>query len=443
MHLFPKWLRNKLAKDPLATAPVHDGFGEAIPSPLRPLPTGLSWTFRSLAVPNFRILWFGMFFSMAAMQINIVARSWLAYQISGSALTLGTVAMARGLPQLILSPLAGVAADRFDKRKLLILSQCGLCALSVVNAVLVHMGIIQIWHLIVIGMFQGIAFPFTIPVRQAYIPELVDEDKLPNALAMDSSGRNVNHVLAPSLAGLLIAWHPAAAFYIIALLYLGATITLLRLPPSKLSAAAHAAHKGVLEDMMVGFRYIINHPVLLTLIVMGFLGVVLGMPFQLLLPVFQVDVLHVGPSQLGFMYTAIGIGALFGSLIVAYHSDDPRKGLFQMLAGIGFGVSLVLFAISSIYWVSLALLVIVGFASQGFLTFNRMKILLSTDKELYGRVLGVYQMTWALMPVAAFFMGGLVDAVGALVTIAAAGTLLVVFITFLALTHPSIWHRDE
>ncbi len=440
MDLLPKWLRNLLDKDPVGTAPVHDGLGEAIPSSSSPLRTGLSGTFRSLAVPNFRILWFGMFFSMAAMQINIVARSWLAYQISGSALALGTVAMARGLPQLILSPLAGVAADRFDKRKLLILSQCGLCALSLVNAVLVHMGIIQIWHLIVIGMFQGIAFPFTIPVRQAYIPELVDEDQLPNALAMDSSGRNVNHVLAPSLAGVLIAWQPAAAFYIIALLYLGSTLTLFRLPPSKLSAAAH---KGVLEDMMVGFRYIINHPVLLTLIVMGFLGVVLGMPFQLLLPVFQVDVLHVGPSQLGFMYTAVGIGALFGSLIVAYHSDDPRKGLFQMLAGIGFGVSLVLFAISSIYWVSLTLLVIVGVASQGFLTFNRMKILLNTDKKLYGRVLGVYQMTWSLMPVAAFFMGGLVDAVGALVTVAAAGTLLVVFITFLALIHPSIWHREE
>jgi MFS family permease len=381
-----------------------------------------------------------MFFSMAAMQINIVTRTWLAYHISGSALALGGVALARGLPQLILSPIAGVAADRFDKRKLIILSQSCLCALALANALLVHLGIVQIWHLIAIGMVQGIAFPFTMPVRQAYIPELVDKDQLPNALAMDASGRNANRVLAPSLAGLLIAWHPTAAFYMVTFLYLGAMITLFYLPSSKPSTASQ---KSALQDMMAGFRYITGNQLLLILMLMSFVAIVLGMPFQHLLPVFQADVLKVGPSELGFMYTAVGIGALFGSLIVAYGSDDPRKGLFQIAAGIGFGVSLVIFAISSTYWLSLALLVIVGFASQGYLTLTRMLVLLNTDKEMYGRVMGVYMMTWSLLPVSMLPLGALVDAVGAPVAVAAAGTLLALFIIIFASIRPSIWHKDE
>ncbi len=267
----------------MAAERTHDVLGEGPPSSSRPMPTGFSGTFSSLAVPNFRTLWFGMLFSMAAMQINIVARSWLAYSLSGSALTLGIVAVARGLPSIILSPLGGVVADRFDKRRVLILSQSSMCALSMVNAVLVHLGVIRVWHLVVIGLFQGIVFPFTMPARQAYIPELVDKGDLANALAMDSTGGNLNRVVAPSVAGVLIAWHPVVAFYAVAVFYVGAVLTLIRLPSPRFLAAAH---ESALQEMMVGLRYLIGHPVLLPLMAMSFLAIVFGMPFQQLLPVF-------------------------------------------------------------------------------------------------------------------------------------------------------------
>ena len=135
-------------------------------------------SFNSLAIPNFRILWLGMLFSMGAMQMNIISRSWLAYHISGSGLALGLVALGRGAPQLILAPIGGAAADRFDKRKLLIISQFSLVVLSLVNAVLVQLHVIQIWQLVVIGFVQGIIFPFTMPTRTAYISDIVDEDAL-------------------------------------------------------------------------------------------------------------------------------------------------------------------------------------------------------------------------------------------------------------------------
>ncbi len=377
---------------------------------------------------------------MAAMQINMVTRSWLAYDISGSGLVLGIVALARGLPSIILSPIGGVAADRFDKRKLLIMSQSIMCILALVNAVLVHTGIIQVWHLVALGLFQGAAFPFTMPTRQAYIPDMVGVDQLPNALAVDSSGKNLNRVLAPSLAGVLIFWHPTVAFYAIALLYLGAVLTLFRLPSPKPSTLEH---ENAFREMMIGFRYILGNRTLLILIVMGAFAVVLGMPFQQLLPVFQVDVLHVGPAELGFMYTAVGIGALFGSLAVAFHSDNPHRGLFQVISGIVFGAMLIPFALSNVYWVSLALLIIVGFASQAYMTFNRMLVLLNTDTKLYGRVMGVYMMTWSLLPVAMLPMGALVDAVGAPLTVAVAGALLSIFIIGPALILPGTWRKPR
>ncbi|MFH1169184.1 MAG: MFS transporter [Chloroflexota bacterium] len=433
-----EWL-SKPSSDSVTVARVPADNGAAVAaSASKSLPLGLSQAFNSLSIPQFRVLWFGMFFSMSAMQINIVARSWLAYDISGSGLMLGVVALARGLPQIIMSPFGGVAADRFDKRKLLILSQSSLCFLALLNAVLVNLGIIQIWHLVVIGLLQGMVFPFTMPTRQAYIPELVGEAQLPNALAVDSSGRNLNRVLAPSLAGLLIAWHPTIAFYAIAILYLGAVLTLYRLPAPRMTDASHSS---AVEAMTAGFRYIISHRKLLSLIAIGFLTVIFGMPFQELLPVFQATVLRVGPAELGFMYTAAGIGALAGSLAVAFRSDHPRKGLLQVISGVGFGVMLIPFAISSTYWLSLVLLVLVGFTSQASLTFNRMLVLIDTDRNMYGRVMGIYMMTWSLMPIATLPMGALVDAVGAPLTIAVAGGLLAVSIIALALVLPALWRK--
>lgn len=392
---------------------------------------GLKRTFSSsFSVQGYRWLWFGMLFSVAAMQINIVARSWLAYNISGdSALALGLVAMARGLPQLVLSPIAGVAADRLDKRKLLVFAQTGVGVLCFVNAVLVQLGVIQVWQLVVLGLFQGMIFPFTMPARQAYIPELVGKEGLPNALAMDSAGRNLNRVLAPTIGGILIAWNPTIAFYAVAVFYLCSALTLLRIPKPKPIVGEQGS---VRQEMMIGFKYIMSRSTLYVLIIMGFLAVVLGMQYQQLLAVFQATVLKVGPTELGEMYTVVGVGAIFGSIIVAYYSDHPRKRLFLIIAGIAFGGLLIPFGLSTTLWFSLVMLGLVGLASEVFMTFNRMLVLLTTDARFYGRVMGIYVMTWSLMPVATLPTGALVDAVGAPLTVAVAGALLVVSIAVLA-----------
>jgi MFS family permease len=377
--------------------------------------------FQSLQIDQFRILWIGMLFSMAAIQMNIIARAWLAYDISGLGFAIGLVAISRGIPQLICSPFGGVAADRIEKRKLLVIAQSILVGVSLMTAILVHAGIVQIWHLMLLGVIQGSAAPFMMPTRTALMSDLVGERKLPNAIALDSTGRNLNRVMAPAIAGLLLAWSPAIAFYVITLLYAVAVMMMLRLPESN---PEDGESDGVLADAAYGFRYIRQQPALIMLIGLAFFMVMLGMPFQQLLPVFQSDVFNVGPSQLGFMYTAVGIGAIVASLAVAYLSESRRKILILIGSGAGFGVSLLLFAVSGVYLLALGFLILVGFMSQAFMTMNKTLIMLNTDKKLYGRVMSVYQMAFSLMPLALLPMGLLVDSIGPSITVAAAGLIL-------------------
>lgn len=402
--------------------------------------TGRLGTFASFEIPNFRLLWLGMLFSMGAMQMNIIDRSWLAYHISGSALALGLVALGRGLPQLILAPVGGAAADRFDKRKLLIFSQFSLMLLSLVNAVLVQLHVIQIWQLIVIGVFQGIFFPFTMPTRTAYIGDLVDEKRFSNALALDSTGRNLNRVIAPSLGGILIAVSPTIAFYAIALFYLFAGLTIIRLPSPQ---AVTARTRSMMSDMVVGLRYLKARNSLILLIGMAFVMVLLGGPYQQLLPVFQVNVLHVGPTALGLMYTAVGAGAVFGSLAAVYASESPNKRKIQLGAGIAVGLSLAAFAFSTSIVAAMFFLVIVGFMTDGYFTINRILVMLETDREFYGRVVSIYMMTWSLMPLALLPMGVLTDSIGAPITIGISGLILAAFIGGVTMFSPNIRRREE
>lgn len=393
----------------------------------------LGRTFAALALPKYRNLWLGMLFSMGAMQMEIVARSWLAYELSGSAFVLGIVALARSLPQIALSPLAGVVADRFDRRQILLASQSVMVVLSFITAILVQTGLIQVWHLIALGVVQGLAFPFTMPTRTAFMSDLVDRKNMANALALDSTGRNLNLIVAPSIAGILLAYSPMLAYYSSASLYALAVFTLFQLPTGSRGGAGKG---GAFAEMAVGFRYIREQRVLLALIVMGAVPVLLGMPFQQLMPVFQSDVLHVGESALGFMFAAVGVGALTGSLAAAYLATSEHMVRVQLASGVFFGLALVGFALSPSYVVALGFLVLVGITSQTYLTINRSRLMLNTDPKLFGRVSSVQIMAWYFMPASLLPMGFLSDQIGVDITVAFAGLLVTAIIGGAALRFP-------
>lgn len=378
--------------------------------------------FSSLRVYQFRILWFGMLFSMAAMQMDMVARSWLAYDITGSGVAIGLVALSMGVPRFFVAPFAGAAADRVDKRMLLAVTQLLRVGLALAVAVPVLFDLIEIWHMMVLGVFQGLTSSFMMPARTAFISDLVDDRDLPNAIALDSTGRNLNRIVAPALAGVLIWLSPATAFFAIAVFFTLAMFTVLRLPAA---LPESAPTESMLRSTQRGFAYLWERRALLLQLGLAILIVLLGMPYRHLLPVFQKDVFEVGPSALGIMYTAIGAGAIVASLLVAYFAESPRLQQILMLSGVGFGIALTAFALSGSYLVGLALLAVVGFASQVFLTINKTLLMVATDRAYYGRVMSIYMMGFSLTPIALLPMGAAVDAIGAPVTIAAAGVVII------------------
>lgn len=393
-------------------------------------------TFESLANPSFRVLWFGMLASYMAMNMNILARGYLAFNLSGSATVLGVVTMMRGLPQLFLSPVGGVIADRVDKRKLLLFTQVAMAGLAVINALLIGFGVIHVWHLAALGLAEGFVFAFNMPSRQAIIPELVPDEHLMNAVALNNSGMNLTRIVGPSLAGGLIAFGDfgmEAVFYLVALCYAGFIYSLWRLPRRRAGRAAPP--KGpFLQQLTGGLRYIAGYPALLILIGMAFVPVIFGMPYQTLLPVFAKRVLDVGAGGLGMLSAASGFGALAGSLTVATMSRYKHKDLLQIGFGVLFGVALVGFALTPFFLGAIGWIFLVGLAGNAYMALNSTMIMATTERAYHGRVMSVYMMTWSLMPLSALPVGKLVDIAGVGPTMAMAGAIVACFVLIVGAT---------
>src|SRR6185312_9200825 len=228
-------------------------------------------TFQSLEVPDFRILWFGFMGSWMAMQMQQVARGYLAYKLTGNALSLGLVTLAMGIPRIFLSPLGGVIADRFPKRTVLLWTQAGLGCTALFAAILVSTGVINIQLLMVVGLIQGTAFALNMPARQAYLPQIVGKgDQLANAIALNTAGMNLMRVVGPAIAGVLIAIPfigVAGVYYIFAACYLWVWWSVFRI---KNPGRVAGTRRNVRSSLGDGFGYIRKHRLLLTLMSLSF-----------------------------------------------------------------------------------------------------------------------------------------------------------------------------
>jgi MFS family permease len=382
-------------------------------------------TFQALENDAFRTLWLGMIASYLAMQMSLIARGYLAFQISGSAAALGLVTMARGLPQLFLSPFGGVAADRIDKRQMLILSQVATASLAALTATLIALGVIEIWHLVVIGLVEGAVWAFNMPPRQAIVAEIVDEQHLMNAIALNNAGLNFTRIAGPAIAGVLIsvAWiGVGGVFYLVAISYAAFILALVNLPRERNVSAKPAG--SVLGQMASGFTYTWRNRPLFLLMMMAFIPIIFGMSYQTLLPVFQERVLGVGAGGLGMLSAFSGIGALIGSLTLASLSGSKRSTLLQIGFGVAFGGSLVLFALTSSFSLALAFILLVGLFGNAYTALNSTLIMTITDRAYHGRVMSIYMMTWSLSPLAALPIGAAVDAFGAQHVVAVFGLIV-------------------
>jgi MFS transporter, DHA1 family, staphyloferrin A biosynthesis exporter len=402
-----------------ARVPVTAGQPRRLGGPRLPL------AFQSLRHPNYRLLWFGTVVSSSGDWMDQIALNWLVYQLSGSAVQLALLNLARLAPIFIFTLFGGVIADRAERRRLLFTTQAVAMALAFILATLTITGLVQIWMVILIAVGRGIVLSFNQPARQSLISDLVPREDLKNAIALNSATLNLTRVLGPTIGGVLIATvGVAGAFYLNAFTFLAVlyALSLMRFP----DRAPRTARTSMLTELAGGLSYLGQRPTLRTLVLLALLPMVLGMPYVTMLTVFASDVLRVGGAGLGLLTACSGVGAVGGALWVAGSAHRIRLGRLMFFGLIAFGATLVVFSLSPWFWVSLAALVAVGAAQQIYMASNNALLQTHVEEEFRGRIMSTLFLNRSMVPLGTVLAGIGTTLFGVQATSAAmAGALLV------------------
>ncbi|MBI4213085.1 MAG: MFS transporter [Chloroflexi bacterium] len=378
-------------------------------------------TFASLRHRDFRLLWLGTCFMSAGQWIQQVTLGWLVYDLTSSAALLGLIGAVRALPFLVVSPTAGVIADRVDRRVIILAAESFLVAAAVVMGTIVVSGQLQVWHLFVFTIATGTAWSFNQPARMALVPNVVPEDDLMNAIALNSLGFNLTKVIGPSLGGVLIAVFGAGGnFFVQAAAYAAVLVVvyLMRVPPTPSLAGA----ESVLQNLREGLAYVRATPTVLALLLLTLIPSILALPYMSLMPVFARDVLGLGPDALGLMLAAPGLGAVVSTLFVAsYAYRMERRGPFLLGALVLLGISLILFSQTTELRFALAALFGVGCFHIFFGSITNAMIQQIIPDELRGRVTSIYMLEFGLTPAGTLLAGATTEGFGGPLTVAMMG----------------------
>lgn len=390
--------------------------------PTAPPSGGLRNTFSSLKEPNFLVFWLGLLALMAGVQMQMLTRGYLVYDITGSASLLGIVSAGSAVPILGLSLFGGAVADRFERKRVIQGGQALTALLALVVAVSITTDRIAWYHLLVASIIQGGLWAFLMPARQALIPQLVPKEQLTNAVALSSAAMAATTLVSPAIAGWVYAfWGPDTVYYmigglcIIAWLLTG-MISTTRGGPVKSGAP-------VMSDIAAGLSYIRRSPLVMVLLFMGLATTLLAFPFRFLLPVFVIDVYDRGPDSMGLLLTVMGGGALAGSLYVA-SLRRARRGLLLILGSFVSGVGLLLVAAIPSYVVAAPIMVLIGLGDAGRRSLNQALIMEVAEDRFRGRVMSVFMMNFGLMPLGVLPMGLVADRLGPQVAIGVLALLL-------------------
>jgi MFS family permease len=386
---------------------------------------------------HFRLLWLGMLPATVSFQMSSVVLPYAAFELSGSATVVGFVGASWGIPMLLFSLAGGVVADRLPRRSILIATQVSLGLAAAVLAVLALVGLIEIWHLVVVGAIQGTSFAFNGPARQAYIADIVGKPLLRNAVAVNNAGLNFCRIAGPAVAGVLLSTPfvgvggAAAAMATLYAVVVGTLVRLPFVPPS-----APRAVGSSWTQLKEGFAYVFANPSLLGLLGVAFVAIIVGTPYQTLMPVVANREFDAGAAGLGALMASVGVGALAGSLTVATLARYPHPGRLQVGLGISFGVALVLAGLAPNIALAVVAFGLVGFVSAAYTALNSTLMMTNTDPALYGRVMSIYLLTFAALPIGTLPQGWLADQIGARATLVLAGTLVATIVAAVAVFYP-------
>ena len=388
--------------------PAGPNLGTAPPRGAIPLRRGM---FASLRYRAFRNYWAGLFVSNAGSWMQTVAQGWLVLRLSDSAFVLGLVAFAGSIPSLLLAPLAGVAADRYDRRRLLLTTQSTQmgCALFLAAATGWHFVTVPL--VAAVAIVNGVANALTTPSHQSLFLDLVGREDLMNAIALNSMQFNLSRVLGPAIAGVVIgAAGETACFLVNAVSFVAILVPLATLPP--LPARARGV-TSAWADLRGGLRFAARDPAVPPLLVISGALAVFGTPAVTLAPLFARKLLGVGPEGLGGMLSAVGLGAVATALVLAWLGDFRGKGRGVFAAALAFAASLAAFAVSRRYALALASLAVLGGAMMSASSLVNTLLQTRSPDRLRGRVISLYVLAWlGLVPLGNLQAGAVAERFG-------------------------------
>jgi len=376
--------------------------------------SGLKFILRSLHYRNYRLFFGGQGISLIGTWIQNIAMSWLVYSLTNSALLLGIVGFAGQIPTFLLTPFAGVLVDRWNRHRILVVTQTLAMLQAFILALLVLTGNVTVWHIIPLSVFLGLVNAFDIPARQTFVVEIIENRKdLGNAIALNSSMFNGARLLGPSIAGVLIATvGEGICFLLNGISYLAVIAALLAMRVTPKKVEIKKSH--ILHGLKEGFFYASGFaPIRYILLLLSLISLV-GMPYAVLMPIFAKEILHGGAHTLGFLVGFSGTGALVGAVFLA--SRKSAGGLVKnipLATGI-FGVGLIVFSQSRVLWLSLLLMLITGFGMMVQMASSNTLIQTVVDDDKRGRVMSFYTMAFmGMAPFGSLLAGGLASKIGA------------------------------
>jgi MFS family permease len=381
--------------------------------------------FKAFQYRDFRLMWIGACTSSIGTWMQIVAQGWLIYRLSHSSRLLGLDQFLGGLPIFLFTLIGGVVADRFERRKILLVSQYIQMASAAILTLLVAAGIVQVWEILCLSFVSGFAQAFGGPAYSALIPTLVDREDMPNAIALNSIQFNLAVTVGPALAGITLAhlgekW----CFGLNAVSFLAPIISLsiikARFLPEK---SAESMFKSFLQ----GFQFIWRQGAMVGVIVLAFTMTFLSMPTRTYIPVFVQDIFHRGAETYGNMLSLMGIGSIIGSLAMAGAGNISKKGRFALMMLICLGAGISIFSLSKRLPLSYGVLVLVGASMMAVFATVISLVQLIVTNEMRGRVMSVYNFAFrGGMPMGNLATSWLVPKFTAPLVLVVNGCLLVV-----------------
>jgi|TARA_B110000914_G_C15460242_1_gene445457 MFS family permease len=382
--------------------------------------------FSVLSIPEFRWLFVGNVAFFFAMQGQILTRSILAWDLTGSAQSLAYINLVVAVPMMFASMIGGAITDRVERRQLVIIGQCLITGNEIFILILLMLGQLEFWHLLCTAFIAGCAFPFIMPARMAITINVVGHERIQSAMAISGGAMNLSRVAGPAMAGLIIAQFSVVAAYIVSTLLYGAAVICMLFVKRNIAIQPEGGKQPLLADIVYGFQYIkANKPVMVCLL-FGLVPMFLAMPFQSLLVMLVEQSWQTGETGIGILMGAGGVGGVLGSIWIARRGDKSERLQLMCVTVISFAVLLGVFTQTSIFYLALLPLALANLCASAFQTVNNATVQILVDDSVRGRMSSFMMMSFGLTPLGVFPMAIAADYFGAANAILGACIALVV-----------------